>query len=293
MNRIRRAVVLLGIGVLVRLPAAAAETPTLPLWELGAGIGAVTVPNYPGSDQTQNYVLPLPYVIYRGEIFKADRDGVRAAYVSSPRVEFDLSLGGTPPVASEESDARRGMPNLPLTVEIGPELRLHLARADGDEAHRRYEWNLHIPVRRSVTYENGHFEQVGNVAFPHLNWKQRFLWLSQDWNLDADLGAYYNSRSYNQFFYQVKPEYVRAGRPQYQASGGYGGWEATAFSTRHLGRWRLAGFLQLGSVGGAAFEDSPLVRRDFVLSVGVVVNYVFWLSSRTAPSKGAADGAAP
>jgi len=262
--------------------AQAQETRQLPLWELGLGVGAVTVPNYPGSDQTQNYVLPLPYVIYRGEIFKADKDGVRAAYTATPRVEFDLSLGATPPVASEESDARRGMPNLPPALEIGPELRVHLARDSDNEEQRRYEWNLHIPVRRSVTVRNGHFEQIGNVAYPHVNWKQKFHWLSRDWLLDSDLGAYYNSRSYHQFFYQVLPQYATRTRPAYEAAGGYGGWEGTVFSSCRFERLRLAGFVQVGSIGGAAFEDSPLVRRSFVLSAGLVVNYVFWVSSQNA-----------
>lgn len=287
---------LLGLAVPALLGGTAAlaqDEQHLPLWELGLGVGAVTVPNYPGSDQTQNYVLPVPYVIYRGEVFKADKDGVRAAYSATPRVEFDLSLGATPPVASEESDARSGMPNLPAAIEIGPELRLHLARDSDDEAARRYEWNIHIPVRRSVTFSHGHFEQIGNVAFPHLNWKQKFRWLSQDWILDSDLGAYYNSRSYHQFFYQVLPQYATRTRPAYEAAGGYGGWEATVFSSCRFERLRLAGFVQLGSIGGAAFEDSPLVRRSFVMSAGLVVNYAFWLSSRQGASGGGAGGAAP
>ncbi len=274
-------------------PAPADDAPVqkhLPLWELGLGIGAVSIPNYPGADQTQNYVLPLPYVIYRGEIFKADRDGVRAQFAQGGRFEFDISLGGTPPVPSDDSDARRGMPDLPATLEIGPELRVHLARDDADEGSRRYEWNLHVPVRHSVTWTNGHFVQVGNVSYPHVNWKQKFRWLGEDWNVDADLGAYFNTRSYHQYFYQVPQRNATATRPAYDAPGGYGGWEATVFSSRRFDRLRVAGFLQFGSVGGAAFEDSPLVRRDFVFSAGLLVNYVFWVSSQMVSGSADAGG---
>ncbi len=277
-------------------PAAAEGQPQdhrQPLWELGLGIGALSIPNYPGSDQTQNYVLPLPYVIYRGEVFKADRDGVRAQFAQGHRFEFDISLGGTPPVLSEDSDSRRGMPNLPPTVEIGPELRVHLARDTDDENARRYEWNLHIPVRHSFTWSDGHLVQVGNVSYPHVNWKQKFRWLGQDWNLDTDLGAYINDRSYHQFFYDVPPRNATPTRPAFQAAGGYGGWEGTVFSSRRIDRFRVAGFLQFGSVGGAAFEESPLVRRSLVLSAGVLVNYVFWVSTQTvagAADTGAAGG---
>jgi outer membrane scaffolding protein for murein synthesis (MipA/OmpV family) len=55
---------LLGPGV------KAAEADEKPLWELGAGVTALAFPDYRGSDQTRNYVFPIPYVIYRGDISK-------------------------------------------------------------------------------------------------------------------------------------------------------------------------------------------------------------------------------
>ncbi|MFZ1980807.1 MAG: hypothetical protein WAU61_05820, partial [Smithella sp.] len=37
-----------------------------PLWELGVGLGLLQMPDYRGSDENRLYVLPYPYVIYRG-----------------------------------------------------------------------------------------------------------------------------------------------------------------------------------------------------------------------------------
>ena len=37
-----------------------------PLWELGLGVAALRLPDYRGSDQSSTYLLPLPYVVYRG-----------------------------------------------------------------------------------------------------------------------------------------------------------------------------------------------------------------------------------
>src|SRR5258708_19369460 len=42
-----------------------------PLWEAGLGIGATTLPHYRGSDQSRTWVLPIPYLDYRGEVFKS------------------------------------------------------------------------------------------------------------------------------------------------------------------------------------------------------------------------------
>ena len=63
-----------------RAPPAPGSTaaPAGPLWELGIGAAAVRLPDYRGSDQAHSYLLPLPYVVYRGKILRADRDGARA-----------------------------------------------------------------------------------------------------------------------------------------------------------------------------------------------------------------------
>jgi outer membrane protein len=260
------------------LPARAGEA--LPLWELGAGIGALTLPDYPGADQSDNVVIPVPYVIYRGEFFQADREGMRARFLGSDRVEVDLSLGFTPPVYSADSDTRDGMPDLSPALEVGPELRIHLARDEGDERSRDWEWNFNIPVRHSFTYVNGHFHGVGNVAFPHFSWKRRLHGLGDNWEIDAELGAYINDRNYHRYFYEVAPQYATATRPAYDPHAGYGGWEGSVYSSHSSGRWRTIGFLQFGSIAGAAFERSPLVRRDVSFTAGLAVTYVFWISEK-------------
>src|SRR5258708_20480959 len=42
-----------------------------PLWDAGFGIGATTLPHYRGSDQSKPSGLPIPYLDFRGEVFKA------------------------------------------------------------------------------------------------------------------------------------------------------------------------------------------------------------------------------
>jgi outer membrane scaffolding protein for murein synthesis (MipA/OmpV family) len=270
--------------LLFALPAARGEE-TLPLWELGAGVGALTLPDYPGSDQSDNIVIPVPYVIYRGEFFQADRDGMRARFVDDSRFEIDLSLGATPPVYSGESDARGGMPDLSPSLEIGPEFRFHIARDGGDERTRAWEWNFSIPVRHALTILDGHAHSVGNVAYPHLNWKQRFHGWGDAWEIDADLGAYFNDGSYHRYFYEVAPRYATPARPAYEPRAGYGGWEGSVYSSHSFGRWRALGFVEFGSIGGARFEQSPLVRRMTSVTAGLAVTWVFWTSQGSVANR--------
>jgi len=60
-----------------------------PLWELGFGFFALTSPDYRGSDESRDYLLPLPYIIYRGDILRVDRSGIYGRLFESDRVNLD------------------------------------------------------------------------------------------------------------------------------------------------------------------------------------------------------------
>ena len=94
------------------LVPATALAEALPLWEAGAGFGVLSFPDYRGSDQSRTRPIPVPYLIYRGEIFKADRDGVRGKLFDSERLELNVSAGASFPVSSSDNEARRGMADL-------------------------------------------------------------------------------------------------------------------------------------------------------------------------------------
>src|SRR5258708_18193841 len=106
--------------------ASLGHTEYLPLWEAGAGIGATTLPHYRGSDQSRTWVLPVPYLVYRGESLKVDDDR-RPRGLLSDKVELEFSLSGSPP--AKHNDARRGMPHLDTPPEIAPAPTIALRRS--------------------------------------------------------------------------------------------------------------------------------------------------------------------
>lgn len=101
------------------VPAVAEEIPK-PLWEIGLAGGIFTIPQYVGSDQRYTLPLGLPYLIYRGEILRADRDGVRGRLFEADGLSLDLSFSFGLPVRNS-NDARRGMPALLFYQVIGNE----------------------------------------------------------------------------------------------------------------------------------------------------------------------------
>src|SRR5262245_12238245 len=77
------------MGLIFGLPVSATEVDHE--MEIGIGVGGQYLPDYRGSRETHTKVLPIPVVEYRGKIFKSDREGTRAEFLLSDRIEFNIS----------------------------------------------------------------------------------------------------------------------------------------------------------------------------------------------------------
>lgn len=258
------------LGVLLLATAAApAAAVERPLWELGLGAAGLSLPHYRGAERSSRWLLPMPWAVYRGEVLRANRDGVKALLLDSDRLDFDLSLSATAPSRAADEPARAGMADLAGTLEFGPNVNLRLAHGAG--------WRLEarLPLRAAVTLES-RAQGLGWSAMPNLN-----LDLAQGaWNIGAQFGLPWGSRRLHRHFYEVGAADATPARPAYAARGGRGGWQATLGVSRRDGdRW-FGAFVRADSVAGAVFDDSPLVRRSRQFSVGVAYAWVLWQSDR-------------
>ena len=245
---------------------------TRPLWELGVGAAALRLPDYRGADQGRNYLLPLPYVVYRGTWFKADRDGARAILLDSARVKMDLSLAASAPARSEHNTARRGMRDLKGLAEIGPNLNLELARS----MPGRWKLDLRLPLRAAFTLERSP-RFVGTTFSPNLNLD--LAGVAGGWNVGLLTGPVFGDSRYHRHFYGVDAADAIVGRPAYTARGGYGGWQALASTSRRFGNTWVGAFVRYDRLDGAAFDDSPLMRRKSALAFGLGVSWILATSS--------------
>jgi len=244
-----------------------------PLWELGMGAAWVRFDDYRGSDQTNNYLLPLPFVAYRGRFLRADRDGARAILFAGKRILVDMSLAASVPTKSKRNEARRGMPDLAATFEIGPNLNVELWQSND----RRLKLDLRLPVREAITIERSP-QAIGVTFSPNLNLDVRGF--ANHWNLGLLAGPLYADRRYHEHFYGVAPEFASATRAVYRAPGGYAGWRATTALSRRIGNAWLGGFVRYDDLHGAAFAASPLVRRDKTFTAGLGISWIFATSSQ-------------
>ena len=256
----------------VALPCAARDEP---LWEAGVGLGALSFPDYRGSDQSRGYVLPAPYLVYRGEGLRADRNGLRGLLFNTDRVDFDLSVGAALPVSSSRNRAREGMEDLKPSLEAGPALNITIARADD----RRWSLDLRMPVRFAVTVERDP-RFVGTQFYPHLNVDVHDVLGFGGWNLGVLAGPIYTDGRYNRHFYSVPAAFATAERPTYEARGGFGGSEFIVALSKRYPRFFVGGFLRADSLRGAEFEDSPLVKSRHYVAAGVGVSWILGASQK-------------
>lgn len=243
-----------------------------PLWEIGAGIGYIDFPDYRGSDERSSYFLPIPYVVYRGDLIQVDRDSVRSRLFESDRMKLDVSLNGSVPVDSDDNQARRGMEDLDPTLEIGPILKIKLY----ENTANKYQLDLRLPLRAVISSE---IEHVGWIFQPQLNLDIRDPLNQPGWRLGLVAGPLYGDRAYHDYFYGVAPRFARPGRSTYSADGGYAGAQFIAALSKRFPRYWVGGFVKWDTLDNAVFEDSPLVRDTDHFTAGIAISWVIKVSS--------------
>jgi outer membrane scaffolding protein for murein synthesis (MipA/OmpV family) len=261
--------------VVLLLQSARAEEEK-PLWELGLGAAALRILDYRGSDQSYNYVLPYPYVIYRGGILRIDKETVSGRLFKTDRLFLDISLFGTLPVDSSENDARKGMPDLDATFQIGPALNIRLLGNEPED----YHLVLSLPARAAFAADFWSVRSEGWAFSPKLKLDKADFIPGSGLNLWASAGPLFATQPYHEYYYSVAPAFATAARPAYSAPGGYGGSALAVGLNKQYKRFIFGTFVNADFLQGAAFENSPLVKSKSSVFYGVSVTYVFYKSKR-------------
>lgn len=265
------------LAAVVSRPAAAQSSgqDVLPLWEAGIGAAGLTAPAYPGADDRTARLLPVPYLLYRGEVLRADQSGIGARLFRSERLEFDVGLAGALPSDSDDVEVRAGMPDLGALFEFGPRLKIRVADP-GPDSRLRAE----LPLR-AVIEARGGLRRQGWTFEPKLAYEKRGA--RGRWTMEANASVVFGDRRINRYFYEVAPQYATAARPRYAADAGLVLARIGLFATRRVNPdLRLFGFVRLESYAGSANRDSPLHLRSTGTSAGIGLAWTLARSARRA-----------
>ncbi len=248
-------------------PAVTSAAPIPALFELGIFGGYGYIPDYPASDQNSHRFILLPYFIYRGNVVRSDREGMRAKLIRSERVDLELSFAGAFPVNSSDNRARRGMPDLDYTGEIGPRLAITLSKFQD-----RGRLRILVPVRAVFSSDfKTNFTHRGYDFAPTLalTW---FDFLHRDWTAVFQTVSNFGNRQLQGYFYDVDAQFASSDRPYFRAREGYLGVDVFNGLAIPIGNhFRIFNGIQVSFHQGAANQASPLFRQEtnFVYVVGV------------------------
>ena len=257
---------------MLMLGSVSAQARQEPLWEVGMGIGGLYMPDYDGSGHKESYAFPIPYLIYNGEVWKVDRKGVRGDVVRTDTFKFDISGNIGPPVSSDQNGARLGMPDLDPTFEIGPSLEMLLWNSDD----RRHVWSFRIPARAVYVTDFSYLEPAGWRLLPNINYDAHDVGPDGGWEWGVSFGPVWATEAYHDYYYEVDPQYKITGtRPAYDARRGYGGTRVGLAIRKRFKKVWFGAFARYRYLGGAVFEDSPLVQERSSWLVGGGLSYIF------------------
>jgi len=245
----------------------------LPLWEIGIGATGLTMPDYRGSNQQRFYAFPLPYLIYRGDVLKVDKEGVYGMLFKSDQVRLSISAGGNVPVKSSNNTARTGMPDLNPTFQIGPSLDFCIiGKCDAD-----FVVKFRIPVRGviAVATDLSQFQGIGFVINPQIDVDLNNV-AGSGWDMGLAVGPLFATEEFHDYYYGVAQQFVVPGfRSAYRASGGYSGSEILVSVTKRFDHFWFGAFASYDDLSGAVFDNSPLMRTKQSFMAGIGFAWVF------------------
>jgi outer membrane protein len=248
----------------------------LPLWEAGLGFTGLSIPDYRGSDEQRAYFLPIPYLVYRGDILRVDKKGMYGMLFSSDRVELNISADLGVPVQSDKNSARTGMPNLDTAGQIGPSLELCLI----NKCESNREVRIRLPVRAVMAMNLSRISGIGFVTNPQLNVDIDNIGPGRGWDLGFACGPIFASEQYHDYYYQVSPQYAIPGvRPTYDAKSGYSGTLFIITASKRFDRVWFGAFARYDDLTGAVFADSPLIKMKHSFMAGFGIAWVFGQST--------------
>lgn len=238
-------------------------------WSMGIGIGAFDYLLYPGAVESNRFILPVPYFTYRSPKFEVDR-GFRSFLYDSDNIVLDISADFGLPVDSEDTRARKGMPDLGFMLQIGPSLEFRLNHRSKSYFDARFE----MPVRVAFVMDLPNVDHIGYLIEPRFSFDHRRS-ASAPVAHKTTIGIKFATQDFHAYYYDVAPEYATPIRSVYKSDAGFGGSfikYRISYKTRDYIYWM---FLRYQSLRGAEFEDSPLVLKNDYYFIGVGFSWIF------------------
>jgi len=262
--------------------SAAEDEPAL--WEFRLAAFGRYAPVYPGSDESDLTILPIPVPVYRGSFlrFGENLDQVaRGRIAETKRLRAGVDLDFTFGEDSADIDVRAGMPDLDFMFQLGPELEVRLSDPDSQPG----QYFLALQLRAAVSIDGRSAASRGALMNTVFEYRRDGLF-GGDNLLSLRFKPTWASEDYMDYYYEVAPAFATIGRPAFDASSGYLGSTFTAALTRQINDKLTFGIsASYHRYNGAENEASPLFRSDSGTTVQAALVWTLAESERRARSQ--------
>ncbi len=231
---------------------------------LGLGGSFLSYPSYLGSKKQNTLFVPIPYIKYRSKYLNIDKDKVYNEIYKKNKFSLEFSLVGTLP-SKNDGSLREGMPNLDAVFEIGPKLMYNIVKKGNMES------NIEIPIRAAFSI-GSKIDYEG--YFSSLDFSSKIR-LYKDFDFIFTSGISYSSKKLNNYYYEVKKEYVTANREEYHSKSGYSTFHNSIALTRKSDKFGFGVFLKHYNLNNSVFLDSPLIETKNSFFYGTALIYFF------------------
>jgi len=238
-------------------------------WTMGLGLGMFSYQYYPGAKESNQLFLPAPYFTYRSPKFEVDR-GIKSFIYHSEEIIVDVSADFGLPVDSDDTIARKGMPDLDFVLQLGPSLEFLL----NDRRKNYFDARFELPVRIAATADVTDMQAIGYLIEPRFTLAHRRE-SQTGLTHKATMGLKFASREYHAYYYDVAAEFVTPSRSEYKSDAGFSGSFINyrlSYKTSDFVYWT---FIRYQSLHGAEFENSPLVLEKDYYFFGIGFAWIF------------------
>lgn len=241
--------------------------------EIGGGVFVADIPHYLGSDQSEQYIMPVPYVRYQSDELDVDRNSFTGYLWHFDNVHLDISAGVSIAVDSADNQAREGMDDLDWVFELGPSLNYYF-KGDPQAAEQFY---IGLFTRKAMATD---FSSVTNVGWrygPSIYYESP-VFIAPTYVITTSVRANANFADgrYLNYYYSISASDTHDSRSKFNTQSGYSGADISLGLNLDSKKYWLGGFIKYHHLAQSKQQRSPLVKHDSNISFGFGVAWKFY-----------------
>ncbi|MBE0457529.1 MipA/OmpV family protein [Pseudoalteromonas sp. KG3] len=241
--------------------------------EIGGGVFIADIPHYLGSDQSEQYIMPVPYIRYQSDDLDVDRNSFTGYLWHNESLHLDISAGVSLAVDSEENQAREGMDDLDWVFELGPSLNYYFIGAPKTAK----QFSIGLFTRKAMATD---FSSVTNAGWrygPSIYFESPLI-VSSGYEVTTSVRANANfaDHRYLDYYYGISALDSRNERSQFNTQSGYSGADLSIGLNFDSKKYWLGGFIKYHHLAQSKQQRSPLVKQDSNISFGFGVAWKFY-----------------